>query len=211
MIVCGLGRAGARIVAGLHELDVPCVGIERYEQAPGIATARSLEIPVVIGDARQQGVLDRLNVGRARALMAVTDDDLTNLEAALVARERNPALRVVLRCFDADLAERLDRTVELDLTRSVAALSAPAFAAALLGRPLATPLPLSNVPLRVLETVIPAGSRFDGETVGALESAAQLRVLVVGSYWRPAADAPIHAGETVAVVGTREACDALLR
>lgn len=211
VIVCGLGRAGARIIAGLHVLEVPCVGIEQYEEATGIGVARSLEIPVVIGDARQQGVLDRIHVDGARALMAVTDDDLANLEAGLVAHERNPDLRVVLRCFDADLAERLDRTVELDLTRSVAALAAPAFAAALLGRPLATPLPLSNVPLRVLETVVPGGSPFDGATVAAVEAAAQLRVVTIGSYWRPAPDAPIHAGENVAVVGTREACDELLR
>jgi hypothetical protein len=34
------------------------------------------------------------------------------------------------------LADRLDRSIESGLTRSVSALAAPAFAAALLGRPL---------------------------------------------------------------------------
>lgn len=42
---------------------------------------------------------------------------------------------------------RLDHSIELDLTRSVEALAAPAFVAALLGRQVAEALPLSNVPL----------------------------------------------------------------
>jgi hypothetical protein len=98
--------------------------------------------------------------------MAVTNDDLANLQCGLTAREHNPDLRVVLRIFDPRLAERLDRSVELDLTRSVSGLAAPAFTAALLGRPLAEPLPLplSNVALRVLETTIGSASALVGRT-----------------------------------------------
>ena len=59
-----------------------------------------------------------------------------------------------MRIFDPRLAERLDRGIELDLTRSVSRRSA---APALLGRVPAQPLALSNVPLRVLETRIPEG------------------------------------------------------
>ena len=140
----------------LHQAGVPCIGIERSAEASGLVTARALEIPVVIGDARSPGTLEDLHLDRARALMALTTDDLANIQCALKARELNPDLRVVLRCFDQQLAERLDRTIDLDLTRSVADLAAPPFAAALLGRELGEPLPVSNMPLRLLETTIPA-------------------------------------------------------
>ena len=67
VIVCGLGKAGSRILAALHELDVPCVGVEQNGEAVGIAVARQLEIPVVFADARSPGTLASLHVDKARA------------------------------------------------------------------------------------------------------------------------------------------------
>src|SRR4051812_43922674 len=168
VIVCGLGKAGARVVTGLHALGVPCVAVERDPDAVGIAVARRLEIPVVFGDGRTPGVLAHLHVAQARAVMALTSDDLVNLEFALGARRYSPDVRVVLRIFDPRLAERLDRGIELDVTRSVSALAAPVFSAALLGRDPAQPLALSNVPLRVLETKIPASWEHAGKAIRAL-------------------------------------------
>ena len=95
---------------GLHALGVPCVGVEHDDGAVGIAVARALRIPVVFADARTPGVLADVHVERARAVMAVTNDDLANLQCGLAAREHSPGLRVVLRIFDPHLAERLDMT-----------------------------------------------------------------------------------------------------
>ncbi len=211
VVVCGLGQAGTEVLIKLHEAEVPCVAIERSTEAAGLVTARALEIPVIIGDARNPGTLEELNLDRAQALMALTTDDLANIQCALKARELNPDLRVVLRCFDQQLAERLDRTIDLDLTRSVADLAAPQFAAALLERELAETLPVSNVPLRLLETVVSAESPLAGSTVGAVERDGGLRFLHCDGRWRPRPDYPISAGEPIAVVGTREACDGLIR
>ncbi len=58
VIVCGLGKAGARVITGLHELGIPCVAVERNPEAVGIAIARRLEIPVVFGDGRTPGILN---------------------------------------------------------------------------------------------------------------------------------------------------------
>ncbi len=211
VIVCGLGKAGAAIVAGLHALGVPCVGVEHDDGAVGIAVARALRIPVVFADARTPGVLADVHVERARAVMAVTNDDLANLQCGLAAREHSPGLRVVLRIFDPHLAERLDRSVELDLTRSVAGLAAPAFTAALLGRRASSgALPLANTALRVVETAVPAGSAVAGRSVGALHHERALRVLALDGRWRPREDLVVAAGMAIAIVGTRAACDDLL-
>jgi Trk K+ transport system NAD-binding subunit len=210
VIVCGLGKAGSRILAGLRALDVPCVGVEQHEGAIGVALARTLEVPVVFADGRTPGTLASLHVDTARAVMAVTSDDLANLQCALTARELKPDVRVVLRIFDPHLAERLDRSVALDLTRSVSALAAPAFTAALLGRRAAEPLPISTVALRVLETEVGAGSEIVGATVQALHHERDLRVLALDGRWRPREDLVIEAGAAVSIVGTREACDDLV-
>jgi Trk K+ transport system NAD-binding subunit len=209
VIVCGLGKAGSRVIEGLHALGVPCVGVERNPEAVGIEIARRLEIPVVFADGRSPGALEHLNLDRARAVMALTSDDLANLECALAARKHNPKIRLVMRIFDPRLAERLDRGIELDITRSVSALAAPSFSAALLGRTPAQPLSLSNVPLRVLETRIPRSWPLAGSRIRDLHAANELRVLALDGHWFPHDDHPLQPGQSVSVVGTKEACDAL--
>jgi Trk K+ transport system NAD-binding subunit len=209
VIVCGLGKAGARVVQGLHALGVPCVGVERNSEAVGIEIARRLEIPVVFADGRSPGALQSLHIDQARSVMALTSDDLVNLECALAARKHNPAIRLVMRVFDPRLAERLDRGIELDVTRSVSALAAPSFSAALLGRTPAQPLSLSNVPLRVLETRVPRSWPLAGRTIGELHAGNELRVLALDGTWLPRDDHELQAGQAVSVVATKEACDAL--
>jgi Trk K+ transport system NAD-binding subunit len=210
VIVCGLGKAGARMLASLHELGVPCIGVDQDQGAVGIAVARQLEIPVLFADARTPGALDAVNLQTARAVLAVTSDDLANLQCGLSAREHNPAVRIVLRIFDPALAARLDRGAALDLTRSISALSAPAFCAALLGRRRAEALPLSNLALRVLETAVPAGSALVGRRIRDVHRDGALRILALGGTWRPRDDLNVEAGAQIAVVGTRRACDELL-
>ena len=210
VIVCGLGKAGSRILAALHELEVPCIGVEQDPNAAGIAVARALEIPVVFADARSPGTLESLHLDAAQSILAVTSDDLANIQCGLAAREQSPDLRIVLRIFDPRLAERLDSSIELDLTRSISALAAPAFSAALLGGTLAESLPLSNVPLRVLEADVHPRSPLVGQTIRAVNHGRELRVLAVDGRWRPVDDKVIEAGEVVSVVGTRSACDRLV-
>jgi Trk K+ transport system NAD-binding subunit len=210
VVVCGLGKAGAKILAQLDDLGVPCVGIEQHTEAVGIAVARRREIPVVFADIRAPGTFEPLHLDGARALMAVTNDDLANLQCGLAAREVCPDLRIVTRMFDRDLAERLDHAVhELGLTRSVSALAAPAFSAALLGRPLVAPLPLSNVPLRVVETTVDGGSPFAGRMVGEVNRGDELRVLALDGRWRPRGDIVLEPGMAIGVVGTLAACETL--
>jgi Trk K+ transport system NAD-binding subunit len=210
VIVCGLGRAGSMVLSGLHDLGIPCIGVEQQQGAMGIAVARRLEIPVVFADARTPGTLESLNVDRARAVMAVTSDDLANLQCGLAAREHAPDVRVVLRIFEPRLAGRLDEGAGLGLTRSVSALSAPAFAAALLDRPLSEPLPIANVALRVLEAALPEGSPLAGRLIREVQGEGRLRILAVDGRWMPRTDLRLEVGTRVSAVGTRRACDALL-
>jgi voltage-gated potassium channel Kch len=68
---------------------------------------------VIVGDATRPVILRRAGIGRASALVACTSNDALNLEIGLTAQsvvESRPAgapLRLVLRCFDAELARRI--------------------------------------------------------------------------------------------------------
>ena len=100
----------------------------------GVLQARQLKIPVIVAPASDASGSEIAGIGRADAVLAVTDDEAVNLEIALVAKDANPAVRVVARVFDHDLARRVERRLQLGATRSVSMLAAPAFAAAALGR-----------------------------------------------------------------------------
>ncbi|MCX5209840.1 NAD-binding protein [Kitasatospora sp. NBC_00240] len=105
VVVVGLGNVGTRVAALVHELGVPVVCVERDPQARGVAAVRTLGIPVVVGDATLETQLRQARIHRARAVVAVTNDDAANLEAALEARAVRPGLRVVLRLFDDSVSK----------------------------------------------------------------------------------------------------------
>ncbi len=139
-MLLGLGKIGTRVLVRLRELDIAVVCVENDPEARGIALARCLRVPVVLGDVTQEGVLEAAKIHRAHALLALTSADITNLEAALYARSVHPGVRVALRLYDDDFATAVYRTLRAAhpqaLTRScsVSSLAAPAFAGAMMGR-----------------------------------------------------------------------------
>ncbi|WP_327169868.1 NAD-binding protein [Streptomyces subrutilus] len=140
VVLLGLGKIGTRVLARLRELDIPVVCVESDPQARGLALARRLRVPVVVGDVTDEGVLESARVHRAHGLLALTSSDTTNLEAALYARGLRPDLRVVMRLYEDDFATAVYRTLRaahpaaLTRSRSVTHLAAPAFAGAMMGR-----------------------------------------------------------------------------
>ena len=120
--------------------------------------ARQLKIPVIIAPASNASAQEIAGIGRADAVLAVTDDEAVNLEIALVAKNANPGVRVVARVFDHDLAGRVERRLKLGATRSVSMLAAPAFAAAALGRRREVIFPIGRRVLLFTEITAQPGS-----------------------------------------------------
>lgn len=216
VVVCGLGRVGTAVAARLKARGVPVVAIERTEAAPGVLRARQLKIPVVIGPASDVFAQEIAGIARADAVLAVTDDEAVNLEIALVAKNANPGVRVVTRLFDHDLANRVERRLALGPTRSVSMLTAPAFAAAALGRRREVIFPIGRRVLLFTEVRVRAGSSAPGRSVAELEEPGTLRVLA----WAPGSgvdwtwDRTPHrvvAEDRLAVVATRAGLARLLR
>jgi Trk K+ transport system NAD-binding subunit len=177
--VVGLGNAGTRVTALFRELGVPVVGIERDSEARGIAAARGLDVPVVVGDRPIDEALRRAQIARARALVAVTGDDVANLEAALEARAINPDVRVVVRLFDDDFAAHVYKEFGNTASRSVSYLAAPAFAAAMMGREVLGTLSVYRKVLLIAEVAVEEGSELAGQQQRALDKPGLTRVLAV--------------------------------
>lgn len=150
IVLMGLGKVGSRVLDRLHALGVQVVCVERDPKARGVALARSLHVPVVIGDATQEGVLESALIEHAQAVLALTSSDGNNLETALYAREFKSDIRVVMRLFDDDFAAVVNQAMRASFpqattrSRSVSTLAAPAFAAAMMGRQILGALPVER-------------------------------------------------------------------
>ncbi|MFI9359628.1 NAD-binding protein [Kitasatospora sp. NPDC053057] len=177
VIVVGLGNAGTRVATQLHEMGVPVVCVERDPQARGIAAVRALGIPVVLGDGPFEEQLRRARLKHSRAVIALSGDDATNLEAALEARHGNPDVRVVVRLFDDDFAGHFYRTLDNAASRSVSYLAAPAFAAALMGSEVRGTLSVFRHVLLIAELTVEDGSGLIGLNRHDLEDPGGVRVI----------------------------------
>ncbi|MFJ7905843.1 NAD-binding protein [Kitasatospora sp. NPDC096204] len=179
VIVVGLGNVGTRVATQLHDMGVPVVCMERDPQARGIAAVRALGIPVVMGDGPFEQQLRRARLKHSRALVAVSGDDATNLEAALEARHGNPEIRVVVRLFEDDFAGHFYKTLDNAASRSVSYLAAPAFAAALMGREVRGTLSVLRHVLLIAELKVEDGSGLIGLNRHDLEDPGGVRVIAV--------------------------------
>jgi Trk K+ transport system NAD-binding subunit len=208
-VVIGLGNVGTRIATLLHESKVPVVCVERDPTTRGIAVARSLDIPVLVGEGPLDNQLNQARVQSSRAVLAVTGDDATNLEAVLEARAISPDVRVVLRLFDDDFAAHVYRTFTNASSRSVSYLAAPAFAAALMGREVLGTLSVYRHVVLIAQFAAEEGSPLVGKTLREAEAPGEVRIIAVHPrgtddyIWRPDHGRRLNPGDSYVIVATR--------
>ncbi len=130
IVVAGLGNVGFRVVEHLRKCGEEVVCIEKNADAKFMSDMARMDVPVLIGDITNSQLLEDASIGKAKAFMALTDDDLANLEAALTVREVMPQLRTVIRMFDQRLAQKIEKSFGIDCAFSTSALAAPVFAQA---------------------------------------------------------------------------------
>ncbi|MFC9652300.1 MULTISPECIES: NAD-binding protein [unclassified Streptomyces] len=185
VVLLGLGKIGSRVLVRLRELGIPVVCVEEDPDARGIALARALRVPTVLGDVTQEGVLEAAKIERAHALLALTSVDTTNLEAALYARSVAPDLRVALRLYDDDFATAVYRTLRaahpgaLTRSRSVSTLAAPAFAIAMMGRQILGAIPVERKVLLMAAIDVAGHPRLEGRTVAEVFRPGAWRVIAL--------------------------------
>jgi Trk K+ transport system NAD-binding subunit len=217
VVVVGLGNVGTRVMAQLHDLGVEVVAIDKDPNARGVPVAHRLDIPLIIGDAALEETLTAASVGTCRALLVLSTDDVSNLQAALNGQSTQEDLRVVLRLFDGDFASRIQKAFNINISRSVSYLAAPSFAAALLNRAVIATIPVERHVLLVAEVPVAAGSALVGRRLGAAGQPRSVQVIALTRagqsrpVWSPSAQERLGAGDRLTVVVRRAGLSWLLK
>jgi Trk K+ transport system NAD-binding subunit len=165
IIVCGLGRVGLRVATHLIEAGYEVVVIQRNWQDAPVQRALWMNIPVIAGDATEAESLKQAGIHNARAVIAVVNNDLTNLEIAIASQALEPEIRVVLRVFDDEIDKKLDARLNNGIGFSTSQLAAPTLAAATIYRGIEYVLPNSGAEEQL------ATARLTLTAEGALASA----------------------------------------
>src|SRR5205823_36732 len=118
VVVCGMGQVGYRVVDLLCRLGERTTVVALPTREDWAQEVRARGVDVLVGDARATARLVEAGIHDARALIAVTDQDLVNIEIALDAKRLRPDLPVVVRIFDQALARQMEAT--FDIRRALA-------------------------------------------------------------------------------------------
>ena len=112
-ILCGVGETGRHTVDELNRTQTPFVVIESAEdnikKLQQAAPGQYDEILYLIGDATDETVLEQAGIDRAKGIIFALSSDKDNLVATIIARQRNPKLRVITRCIDPRYDERMKK------------------------------------------------------------------------------------------------------
>jgi Trk K+ transport system NAD-binding subunit len=125
--------------------------------------------------------LDRAGVRHAVTILALSPDDQLNLHAALLARDANPRIRIVLRQFNRTLAHKIEQNLANCSVLSLAWQSAATYAAAAIDptcfRGLQFPEP--DGPLTGFATRVAESCGVEGDTIAQAERVLAARIIAV--------------------------------
>jgi len=211
-LVCGLGSLGQQCVVALKQFGVSISAIEAVPP-------RSWEIPdipnlleeLIIGDCRQESVLEQAHIRQCRAVLLVTSSERVNIETAFAARLLNPQTRLVVRSAKENLNELLSTHLGNFVSFEPTQLPVTAFALAALGSETLGFFNLERHQLRVVKRYIKPGDTLCGRLVHELNNHTR-RVLshtpnsfgtLAGFHqWEP--EALVQAGDTLVCMEVRE-------
>jgi Trk K+ transport system NAD-binding subunit len=156
VVVIGLGPLGRKVAELLTHLNQRVVGVSGAELDPGVLP----KTPVIVGDPGES--LRTANCATAASVMALTDDDVANLELALTSAQLNEECRLVVRADDAEFASNVTSLAPRTHALSIYALSAEAFAATALGENVLNLFRIGHQTVLSTEFIVEPGDTLEG-------------------------------------------------
>ena len=209
VIICGMGKLGYRTAEELRKYGREIVAIEQNPEGRFVEKALSAGIPVIIANARRSENLVKAGVKRADVVIVCTDDELTNLDIALDARDQNPDVKIVMRLFDPDLARRVQSGFGIHNVFSSSALTAPVIAAAAMWVNIKHSFYVGDLLLNLSEIAVAPGSPLIGRPVTALEQELDISVICYRANGvtdlRPHPEQALKAGDEILVLASLDA------
>ncbi len=154
VVIVGFGRVGQRVAAILREFKQPVVAItehlENLQYAP--------PIPLLVGDPIAQ--LARVNLALAKSVVVVTDDEMLNLEVALMAQNQaqqaDRSIGLVIRTYDQRFRNNVLNLLPNSKAFAANELAADVFAGAAFGENILGLFHLNQQSILVTEYLITA-------------------------------------------------------
>lgn len=111
-VVAGFGRVGALVADMLRAHGKPMIAVEA--DIDTVARARREGYPIIFGDIARPGLLERLDLANAGALILTMDDPVQVVRITKQVRKLHPELTIVARARDTDHAAELYRAGATD-------------------------------------------------------------------------------------------------
>jgi voltage-gated potassium channel len=209
-IICGAGETAFHVVRELQKTGHQFVVIDHDEEQ--LAKICHLgEFPVVEGEAADEEVLDSAGLSRARGLAIVLPDDKDNLMVTVTARQMNPAIRIVARCTDARMGEKIMRA-GASVSVSPNMIGGLRMASELIRPHVVSFLDLmlkeKSKTLRVEEIALGQNSSWIGKTIGETELHREFELLALAvrkssgeTLYNPQGDMVLLGGDVLIVMG----------
>ena len=156
---------------------------------------------------RNAATLAEAGVEKAKAVIAATSDDLSNLDIGLTVREINATARIVLRLFDETLASKVAGAFAMP-TISTSQVAAPAFIAAATGRKVYQGFQLAGQYVHLTDMVVSPCGKLAGKTVGDIQADKRLNIVMHqgpdGVNVNPDASIVLNPSDTILVIAPME-------
>lgn len=166
IVLIGFGRLGQRIADLLFKLKMPMIIVSENPHDSDLIT----KVPWMTGNIIQE--LGKANLSKAKSVISVTDDQMLNLEAALLAREANKhqqqPINLAIRTYDRYFSENLADLLPSSQSFCAYALSAEAFAGAAFGENMLSLFRLNQRTVLVAEYEISADDTLVGKNLSQI-------------------------------------------
>lgn len=206
ILVCGLGQIGYRVTSLLLDMGERVVAVTDAVRPEWARQLTERGVVIHHGDARDEDLLLQAGLLKAKALIACTSSDLTNIEIALDAKRHVEALPVVVRMFDLSLAAQLERSLGISRAIAMSHVAAPAFAAAAFGDHVVAEFDLDDERYAVFRLDLSEDDFRGCNCIRDFEEEHGLEVLTLthlgSETLDPAIDGRLEAGDTLHILGT---------
>jgi Trk K+ transport system NAD-binding subunit len=155
-VIVGMSATGRGVAAILQDWRRPVVGLSEHPIGEEVLP----DIPILVGAFRD--TMQQANVPTAESVIVVTDDEMANLEASLMARSLNPTCSVIFRSFDQRLAQSVASLIPASVGIGDYAITAEAMTAAAFGEKVLAAFHLDGRSVLVTEYAIEAGDTLIG-------------------------------------------------
>jgi len=214
-IVCGFGRMGAMVAAGLRDAGREVVAVEMSGEPADRADAAG--VPCLRGDAQDEAVLTAAGIDRAGHLVACLPSDADNVFVTLTSRQLNRSLRIIARATEPSTQNKLlhagaDRVICPQI------IGATRIANVILRPAVVDFVEVANqgVDLELDQLVVSPGSDLAGMNLRSLALPKRLGAMVVAvrkadgqTVYSPGAELELANGDTLILVGRSGVAEAV--